>query len=63
MIIDLTMWGWPQWTLVVIMAIEFLMVLVNHGQTKELPTYNIFIHTFNAVFILVLLSFGGFFNG
>lgn len=53
--------GWPQWTLLILLTIGSVAGMARHGKNKEPDTYNGFVYLFRFCFLMFLLTFGGFF--
>lgn len=60
MIIDTSVWGWPQWIVIVLFTLALATHALNHG--KERPPYNAPTGFIAVAFWLFLLSAGGFFS-
>lgn len=52
--------GWPEWTVIALMAISQGMVIAKHGTQQR--DYDAYASAFSAVILLVLLYAGGFFS-
>lgn len=58
--IDISAWGWPQITYLVLMALSLGVHLAKHGQPA--PQYNILRSLLAISIVLTVLTFGGFFK-
>lgn len=58
---DMTSWGWPQYTILVLMFINILLQSVNHGEGMNLK-YNGFVGICRFMLWTFLLYCGGFFR-
>lgn len=59
MIIDLSAWDWPQWTMVAILALNVLLAAAHHGRPRDPVSVT---HAIIGCGITTtLLAFGGFF--
>lgn len=54
--------GWPQITLIVLLAISVGVSAAKHGQPLEYQTYNVCRTLVRVVILSTLLHFGGFFT-
>jgi len=59
-VIDMSIWGWPQWTVIVLSALGLLIHGVSHGQPR--PSYHIGYSVVDTLILFVMLAFGGFFS-
>jgi hypothetical protein len=53
--------GWPQWTMIVLMALGWIIVLFKHGQPRT-DKYDVGIQTASVGVAVFLLWQGGFFG-
>lgn len=60
MIIDFSLFGWPQWTVIIVMLIELIGTRLLHGRPRR--NYNIGSVIFDCAGLLTILIFGGFFS-
>lgn len=60
MVIDTTLWGVPQWTVVIWMALSAIGHVLKHGEAR--PAYNGWGAAFDFLITAILLSAGGFFS-
>ena len=59
--ISMAVWGWPQWTLFVLMIISLFAAAALHGKPRE-GEYNAFLGWFKAGLIFFVLVCGGFYS-
>lgn len=59
---DPSVWGWPQWTVMVLLALTFASGAALHGKKRENESFNGFVSLFRFALWMFLLIFGGFFG-
>jgi uncharacterized paraquat-inducible protein A len=57
--IDTSGWGWPQWAMLVLFALDIGVRCVQHGKPRE--DYNGFAALIDGAIVLFILIAGGFF--
>lgn len=56
------MFGWAQWTVLVLMILRFGIGATQHGKDRKPEKYNGFAYLFHFGLWMFLLTFGGFFK-
>jgi hypothetical protein len=71
MIIETASWGWPQWTLLILMFLGFIYHAGQHGNERletagvrkgQPERYNAFMKLASSALLLFILIAGGFFQ-
>lgn len=58
-VVDMSAWGWPQWTFIIMAFVAMCGVVAKHGQPRD--PYNAGWAILDFVFWTFVLSCGGFF--